>query len=104
MDLRHIRFGAVHSFIFKIAFAAYLLVFWALHLEQFHAKPDEIALSVMLVTIIVLLMCTQIYGAWAVWCLAEKVNKAMRLTPIRPITTRTNSSTSTVVEDAQEKV
>ncbi|KAE9391129.1 hypothetical protein BT96DRAFT_945593 [Gymnopus androsaceus JB14] len=78
-----LRFGAVQSFIFKTAFAAYLLVFWA---QQFHAKPGEIALRHA---------CHHhrpfdVYGAWAVWCLAEKVNKAMRLTPIRLITTRTN--------------
>ncbi|KAJ3745986.1 hypothetical protein DFH05DRAFT_901409 [Lentinula detonsa] len=74
-----LRFGAVQSFIFKLAFAAYLLAFWAQKLEQFHTSSKDIALSVMLVTIIVLLMCTQIYGAWAVWCLAEKVNQSMRL-------------------------
>ncbi|KAJ3823888.1 hypothetical protein F5880DRAFT_1563824 [Lentinula raphanica] len=65
--------------IFKLAFAAYLLAFWAQKLEQFHTSSKDIALSVMLVTIIVLLMCTQIYGAWAVWCLAEKVNRTMQV-------------------------
>ncbi|KAJ4490750.1 hypothetical protein J3R30DRAFT_3400017 [Lentinula aciculospora] len=74
-----LRFGAVQSFIFKLVFAAYLLAFWGQKLEQFHTSSKDIALSVMLVTIIVLLMCTQIYGAWAVWCLAEKVNQSMQL-------------------------
>lgn len=47
------------SSIFKIGFAAYLLAFWAQNLEQFHSTGDDVALSVILVTIILLLMCTQ---------------------------------------------
>ncbi|KAE9411124.1 hypothetical protein BT96DRAFT_912452 [Gymnopus androsaceus JB14] len=98
-----LRFGAVQSFIFKIGFAAYLLAFWAQKLEQFHTSPDDIALSVMLVTIIVLLMCTQVYGAWAVWCLAAKVNKSIQSIRRPSTPPRSESSTSTFVE-AQEKV
>ncbi|KAJ3999701.1 hypothetical protein F5050DRAFT_879378 [Lentinula boryana] len=92
-----LRFGAIQSFLFKIGFAAYLLAFWAQKLEQFHSTGDDVAVSVMLVTIIVLLMCTQIYGAWAVWCLARKVNKSMH--PIqRPNLSSRTSTTSTFIE------
>ncbi|KAJ3746211.1 hypothetical protein DFH05DRAFT_922790 [Lentinula detonsa] len=70
-------FAAVQSFIFKLAFAAYLLAFWAQHLIQFHSTSDDIALSILLVIMTVSLMCTQVYGAWAVWGLASKVNWSM---------------------------
>ncbi|KAJ3773262.1 hypothetical protein FB446DRAFT_541187 [Lentinula raphanica] len=75
-------FAAVQSFTCKFAFAAYLLAFWAQHLVQFHTSSDDVALSVMLVILTVLLMCTQIYGAWAVWGLAAKVDRSMRKSSI----------------------
>ncbi|KAJ3730818.1 hypothetical protein C8R42DRAFT_17556 [Lentinula raphanica] len=68
--------AAIQSFIFKLGFAAYLLGFWAQHLVQFHSS-DDIALSVLLVVLTVLLMATQVYGAGAVWGLAKKVNRFM---------------------------
>ncbi|KAJ4490554.1 hypothetical protein J3R30DRAFT_101472 [Lentinula aciculospora] len=71
-------FAAVQSFIFKLTFAAYLLAYWAQHLVQFHSSSDDVALSVLLVIMTVLLMCTQVYGAWAVWGLALKVDRSMR--------------------------
>ncbi|KAF8832371.1 hypothetical protein HHX47_DHR1001763 [Lentinula edodes] len=92
-----LRFGAVQSFIFKIGFAAYLLAFWAQKLEQFHSAGDDVALSVILVTIILLLMCTQIYGAWAVWCLARKVNTSMQHIQ-RPDPPSRSSTASTFIE------
>ncbi|GAW08269.1 secreted protein [Lentinula edodes] len=96
-----LRFGAVQSFIFKLAFAAYLLAFWAQKLAQFHTSSKDIALSVMLVTIIVLLMCTQIYGAWAVWCLSEKVNKSMQF--LRQRQRADSNVTVNAVSPADEK-
>jgi len=74
---RLLYFASIQSFICKLAFAAYLLAFWGENLVQFHSTSDDVALSVLLATLTVLLMCTQIYGAWAVWGLASKINRTM---------------------------
>ncbi|KAF9067972.1 hypothetical protein BDP27DRAFT_1267003 [Rhodocollybia butyracea] len=70
-------FASIQSFIFKLAFATYLIVFWAQKLVRFHSSPDDLAFSVFLVVLVVLLVFTQIYGAWAVWSLATRVNRSI---------------------------
>ncbi|KAF9037875.1 hypothetical protein BDZ89DRAFT_1129809 [Hymenopellis radicata] len=60
--------------IFKMAFAVYLMIWWGLKLAKYHQDID-VALSVMLVLIATLLMATQVYGSWAVWCIAVNMDK-----------------------------
>ncbi|KAJ3746207.1 hypothetical protein DFH05DRAFT_1522801 [Lentinula detonsa] len=95
-------FAAIQSFIFKLGFAAYLLGFWAKHLAQFHSSPNDIALSVLLVVLTVLLMGTQVYGAGAVWGLAKKVDRFMKNPSISPV--ESSKSHSTLVFEELHKV
>ncbi|KAF9037888.1 hypothetical protein BDZ89DRAFT_1061460 [Hymenopellis radicata] len=69
-----LKCAAVQSFIFKMAFAVYLMIWWGLKLAKYHQDID-VALSVMLVLIATLLMATQVYGSWAVWCIAVNMDK-----------------------------
>ncbi|KAK0192034.1 hypothetical protein F5146DRAFT_1135766 [Armillaria mellea] len=68
-----LKFAAVQSFICKITSAIYLLVWWAIKLTKFHRQID-VALSVMLVLLILVLMVTQIQGSYAVWCIAKNMH------------------------------
>ncbi|KAJ4490566.1 hypothetical protein J3R30DRAFT_3694241 [Lentinula aciculospora] len=95
-------FAAIQSLVFKLGFAAYLLAFWAQHLVQFHSSSDDIALSVLLVILTVLLMSTQVYGAGAVWGLAKKVNRVMECPPPSPA--ESTKSHSTLVLEELHKV
>lgn len=84
----------LHFSVCKLGFAAYLLAFWAQNLAQYSSSPDDVVLSVLLVTLTVLLMGTQMYaclhvklvklvltygryGASAVWGLASKVDRSI---------------------------
>ncbi|KAJ3867149.1 hypothetical protein EV359DRAFT_78870 [Lentinula novae-zelandiae] len=96
-------FAAVQSFIFKLGFAAYLLGFWAQHLVQFHSSSDDVALSVLLVILTVLLMSTQVYGAKAVWGLAKKIDRDMN-NCVLPSPVESSKSRSTLVLEELHKV
>ncbi|KAK0189483.1 hypothetical protein F5146DRAFT_1138888 [Armillaria mellea] len=61
-----LQFAAVQSFIFKMGFATYLVVWWGIKLASDHTTKFDVALSTVLVILISLLMSTQIYGSYAV--------------------------------------
>ncbi|KAK0457111.1 uncharacterized protein EV420DRAFT_1765195 [Desarmillaria tabescens] len=85
-----LQFSAVQSFICKMAFATYLIVWWGIKLAPDHATFD-VALSVILVILISLLMSTQIYGSYAVWCIARSMDRPRCSESIEPsITTEVN--------------
>ncbi|KAF8910868.1 hypothetical protein CPB85DRAFT_1304931 [Mucidula mucida] len=94
-----LKFAAVQSFLCKFGFAVYLLVWWAMKLARFTTSAD-IALSVMLVTICTLLMATQVYGSWAVWCVATNMDRSRRTTnDLEKCATSTTTFTASSMED-----
>lgn len=87
-----LQFAAVQSFIFKMGFATYLVVWWGIKLASDHTTFD-IALSTVLVILISLLMSTQIYGSYAVWCVARSMDRLRCGEAIEPIATTEVNST-----------
>ncbi|GAA5858784.1 hypothetical protein JCM8547_004986 [Rhodosporidiobolus lusitaniae] len=76
--VRHIlRFAALQSFLVKFAFAIYLLIEHSLRLVHFTALPTDVFFSVIVYSVGLLLLCTQAYGSWAVWAIAQKMGKQM---------------------------
>ncbi|KAF9007770.1 hypothetical protein BDZ89DRAFT_1144389 [Hymenopellis radicata] len=100
MVQRLLKFAPVQSFLCKFGFAVYLMVWWGTKLARY-TSPADIALSVMLVIICSLLMATQVYGSWAVWCVATNMDRPRRTTGDleKSTSSSTTTLTSPVVED-----
>ncbi|KAK0477124.1 hypothetical protein IW261DRAFT_306345 [Armillaria novae-zelandiae] len=87
-----LQFAAVQSFIFKIGFATYLVVWWGIKLASYHATNFDVALSTVLVILISLLMTTQIYGSYTVWCVAKSMDRYRCSEAIEPAITEVDST------------
>ncbi|KAK0497792.1 hypothetical protein EDD18DRAFT_1351607 [Armillaria luteobubalina] len=69
-----LKFAAVQSFICKMGFLVWLLMWWGLKLAKYH-RDFDIALSVMLVLTCAVLMATQIQGSYVVWAIARNMSR-----------------------------
>ncbi|KAK0440168.1 hypothetical protein EV421DRAFT_2084099 [Armillaria borealis] len=112
-----LQFAAVQSFIFKIGFATYLVVWWGIKLASDHTTKFDVALSTVLVILISLLMSTQMYaslllsyitakgwsehsyGSYTVWCVARSMDRHRCSEAIESAaTTEVNSSLGLIDE------
>ncbi|KAK0460187.1 uncharacterized protein EV420DRAFT_1535579 [Desarmillaria tabescens] len=93
---RTLQFAAVQSFLCKIGFAVYLIVWWGLKLAKFHTLGN-IAFSVMLVCICVLLVSTQIYGSFAVWSIARNMDRPPNVPDAEKLHSQTETSSTTAM-------
>ncbi|KAI5480049.1 hypothetical protein MNV49_002014 [Pseudohyphozyma bogoriensis] len=96
-----LKFSAVQSFLFKFGFAVYLIVYWGMHVAKYHSNPVDIYFSVVVCTIAILLMATQIYGAWAVWSIAQKLNRDTELSPSNTLHPSPQEKSDEFVSDAE---
>ncbi|KAK0213526.1 hypothetical protein IW262DRAFT_1516803 [Armillaria fumosa] len=69
-----LKFAAVQSFICKMGFLVWLLVWWGVKLAKYH-KDFDTAFSVILVLSCAVLMTTQIQGSYAVWAIARNMSR-----------------------------
>ncbi|KAK0459273.1 uncharacterized protein EV420DRAFT_312846 [Desarmillaria tabescens] len=96
---RTLQFAAVQSFLCKMGFATYLVVWWGVKLAKFHT-PSDIALSVMLVLICALLMSTQVYGSYAVWSIARNMDRPSKTSDAEKLHSQTSSTTAVSARDS----
>ncbi|KAK0212306.1 hypothetical protein DFS33DRAFT_1376811 [Desarmillaria ectypa] len=97
-----LQFAAIQSFLCKIVFAAYLVVWWGLKLAKFHT-PSDIALSVMLVFICALLVSTQVYGSYAVWSIARNMDCRSRVPDAEKLHSETSSTIAVSTHDSRHE-
>ncbi|KAK0478774.1 hypothetical protein IW261DRAFT_186261 [Armillaria novae-zelandiae] len=69
-----LKFAAVQSFICKMGFLVWLLVWWGSKLAKYH-KDFDIAFSVILVLTCAVLMATQVQGSYVVWAIARNMSR-----------------------------
>ncbi|KAI5478199.1 hypothetical protein MNV49_005366 [Pseudohyphozyma bogoriensis] len=79
LTARVLRVAAVQSFVFKFAFAIYLVAFWGQHLARYHSVGTDVFFSVTVCLVGSLLMATQVHGSLAVWRIAAYVEKTRAL-------------------------